>query len=261
MDINKLKISHLVWRINFRSMIYGGKGTVELSSKDYFLKCPIGVWLDEVKVKYFVNSENGRKLIREYEALNQKVESAFNLFIKGRFEEAKVVADDYIQASNRFLEFLDSLSTSDLTNFDVTLRPLQTEKIYWGPAYETSLLLIDSQHRQLVNIVNKLCDLVNESPNVHIEANLFEDLESYMVIHFSTEESMMEEIGYVGTEIQKENHRLFIKSIYNFKQRFNEKKAPLTDLIGFLVNWLNRHILEEDKQFCKAYLEKSKIFN
>ena len=60
----------------------------------------------------------------------------------------------------------------------------------WDTNFETGLELIDDQHRELVNILNRLAaNLANLSGEVVLN-EIFDELSAYADYHFATEEKV-----------------------------------------------------------------------
>ncbi len=69
-------------------------------------------------------------------------------------------------------------------------------RILWGPAYELGILVIDQQHKRIVDYINELDRLVGQPGAQLGVVRVLYDLVDYTESHFSFEEALMERAGY-----------------------------------------------------------------
>ena len=139
------------------------------------------------------------------------------------------------------------------------------QEIKWENKFNTGYKRVDDQHKELVNILNKLNLLVmNKDISKEDVAeelnNIIKDMVDYVAYHFSTEEAIMKAIDYSGFKSHVVKHRNFtnkvLEEVNNYK---NGKQIDIKGLIVFLRDWLFNHIVVEDKVFInevKSTLEK-----
>ena len=139
------------------------------------------------------------------------------------------------------------------------------QEIKWENRFNTGYKRVDDQHRELVNILNKLNLLViNKDISKEDVAeelnNIIKDMVDYVAYHFSTEEAIMKAIDYSGFKSHVVKHRNFtnkvLEEVNNYK---NGKQIDIKGLIVFLRDWLFNHIVVEDKVFInevKSTLER-----
>lgn len=78
---------------------------------------------------------------------------------------------------------------------------------------------IDQQHRELVNIFDRLNDAVkNHEPRKDIY-RIIDDAISYTELHFATEERLMVKSGYPEIEDHKNKHKELIKDARRLKDK------------------------------------------
>lgn len=128
----------------------------------------------------------------------------------------------------------------------------------WNENFEIGIPHIDDQHKQLVNLLNKLAaHLANHSDDLVLES-VFSELASYAHYHFETEEKIWE--AYLSnddwTELHEESHGNFLESVLEIKANKDNKPFDdiVYDLVSFLSQWLAYHILEADKRCAIAAL-------
>ena len=82
-------------------------------------------------------------------------------------------------------------------------------RILWGPAYELGILVIDQQHKRIVDYINEL-DRLADQPDAQLGvARVLYDLVDYTESHFSFEEALMERAGYGELDDHHHKHRQF----------------------------------------------------
>jgi len=92
---------------------------------------------------------------------------------------------------------------------------LNTQKIPWDKRYQLGIEMIDTQHKKLFDLVNRLYDL-EDSKNVKEELRvILYEFNMYMQIHFEDEEEYMASIDYPDLQEHKKLHKDIIDSVNN----------------------------------------------
>ena len=139
------------------------------------------------------------------------------------------------------------------------------QDIKWENKFNTGYKRVDDQHKELVNILNKLNLLVMNKDiskeDVAEELNgIIKDMIDYVVYHFSTEEAIMKAIDYSGFKAHVVKHRNFTNKVLEEVNNYKDgKPIDIKELIMFLRDWLFNHIVVEDKVFInevKSTLER-----
>jgi len=72
----------------------------------------------------------------------------------------------------------------------------------------------------------------------------------YTQTHFATEEKFMESRGYPDYAQHKCEHDRLTATVVDFQRKFQRNEVALTvDIMGFLKDWLVKHILGCDKKY------------
>ena len=163
------------------------------------------------------------------------------------------------------------------------------QEIKWENRFNTGYKRVDDQHKELVNILNKLYILVmNKDISKEDVAeelnNIIKDTVDYVAYHFSTEEAIMKAVDYSRFKPHVSKHRNFTNKVleevnnykngkeidikaFNFTNKVleevnnykNGKEIDIKAFTLFLRDWLFDHILIEDKIFInevKSTLER-----
>jgi two-component system, NtrC family, sensor kinase len=124
----------------------------------------------------------------------------------------------------------------------------------WSPMYETGIELVDSQHQQLVAILNRLGEvLMSGRVDAASVDEAFLRLASYVREHFADEERLMSEAGIdpAYVEDHRLQHRQFMAQVAAMWQRRAEEGHSPEALYDFLSAWLTYHILDVDQDMAR----------
>ncbi len=131
------------------------------------------------------------------------------------------------------------------------------ELIKWNNELETKIEEIDSQHKKLIQIINKLYTAMLEKKAKNILKDIIGELIDYTKYHFSTEENYMEKYNYPGYLNHKSQHGFFVRKVNEFQEKFKSGSATLSiEILNFLKDWLVNHIKVVDKELGKFLIEK-----
>jgi hemerythrin len=117
----------------------------------------------------------------------------------------------------------------------------------WGPAFEVGQEEIDTQHQELLK---RSLDLIHSFKKGGHKATFRETLaflDEYAVLHFKTEEGLMEGCRYAFLEPHKEQHRRFVALLAKLERQAADPGVNAVFLAFqvqvFLTDWLLNHIL------------------
>ena len=106
--------------------------------------------------------------------------------------------------------------------------------------------LIDSQHRELIDRINKLLDSCEDSDAKLAAIKTLDYLSDYTVFHFCAEEELQKEIEYPGYEAHKEQHENFKKTISELDEMLQEEEGPSPAFVKKVeenvIKWFYTHI-------------------
>jgi len=129
--------------------------------------------------------------------------------------------------------------------------------MHWSEKMSVGVPELDADHKELIRIINQLAvDTCDHSRLGALRQSLFALLR-YAEFHFAREEKVMTACGFPGIEEHKREHRGFVARIRALNHKFDadpEDSAEIVngDLLRFLQDWLNHHILIEDKAYRAA---------
>jgi len=128
--------------------------------------------------------------------------------------------------------------------------------VKWENRYSVGVDIIDEQHKTLLNLINRLHSSMLEGLGKTKVFVTLQELASYSMVHFKTEEKMMEEVTYFDIENHKKEHESFKYDIASFiiKQQAGEPFIA-QEVLTFLHEWVIDHITEIDSKY-KPYVSK-----
>ena len=128
----------------------------------------------------------------------------------------------------------------------------------WNNSYKVGVDIIDEQHQVLVNYLNELFEAMKVGKGFDVMEKILNGLVDYTVMHFGTEEELMDETGYPSIKDHLHAHRSLVKNVRQFQDDFKSRKKTLSmDVLNFLKDWLKNHILITDKKLGK-YIKETK---
>ena len=117
---------------------------------------------------------------------------------------------------------------------------------------EVGVKEIDTQHRKLVDLANELADAVRAGKGKETLGKTLAELVRYTQTHFATEEKLMDQHKYPATTEHKQLHKDLVKTVSDFKAKFDKGDAALSEeIMNFLRDWLTKHIMNTDKALAR----------
>ncbi|ADU63729.1 MAG: bacteriohemerythrin [Pseudodesulfovibrio sp.] len=125
-------------------------------------------------------------------------------------------------------------------------------KINWNDELSVNVPAIDNQHKELIRIANVLINAVSLGRDDRVVGDVIRKLRDYTVFHFSSEETLMQDIRYPKRAEHEAEHRRLKQSVKNY-QRVLYKKESITphEVLDFLKEWLLTHILTFDRELAR----------
>ena len=123
--------------------------------------------------------------------------------------------------------------------------------VAWNNSYSVGINLIDDQHRELIKLTNKLyhsCMLSRDNSRA-VFMQTIRGAVDYIGYHFSTEEKVMERVGYPDFLVHRVEHADFVKTVLREVDDFQSgKKYVPQNFVYFLRDWVLTHIAVSDKK-------------
>ena len=128
------------------------------------------------------------------------------------------------------------------------------------PNLETGYIRIDNQHRELITALNNIIKASQQGKGKEKIFKTVDFLADYTVMHFSTEEQLMEQYNYPHYQLHRSHHDRFKETVGTLTQRLNQE-GPTEEMIQLVTttigNWLVHHIKKVDFQMATYIKSKS----
>jgi hemerythrin len=132
----------------------------------------------------------------------------------------------------------------------------------WLPDYNVNIKTIDDQHKELVNILNRLFAAVSLREGDKVIAGIMDALVKYTQTHFELEERLMRQAKYKDLESHMEEHRQLMDKLDQIcKKYLLEDKPVYFEMLSFLKRWLQGHIMGVDTKYSMALHQSGFSFN
>ncbi len=123
--------------------------------------------------------------------------------------------------------------------------------IIWNKMkHDVKVKLLNEQHRKLFDTLKELYNAMEDKSDKAALLRIINNLSLYIKEHLDAEEALLEKYNYPELEEQREQHKLFVNKIEEFKKDFENNKFMLYfDMAIFLKSWIANHIEEIDKKY------------
>ena len=125
---------------------------------------------------------------------------------------------------------------------------------HWSPNLGVGAEELDSDHKELIEILNRLHGEVESSAGHEAISRTLDDLIARTERHFRREEAIMAEEDYPEAEHHAKLHQALTEEIQEFKREFAAGMEIGPEITEFIKRWLISHIMESDKHL-GGYLE------
>ena len=126
----------------------------------------------------------------------------------------------------------------------------------WTDALSVKVREIDDQHRRLVDMVNTLHQSMIDKKGQDAQSAVIHEMVEYAATHFKLEEEYMRKFGYAKTGLHSREHQAFTKKATDLNERSAAAGFILTtEVLGFLKDWLQRHIMGVDRQYMECFAQ------
>lgn len=129
--------------------------------------------------------------------------------------------------------------------------------IIWSEAMSVGVPRLDSDHRVLIGLINHLERAIAQRFETRLViAEVLDALIAYTRFHFDREERVMAACGYPELDTHRQEHAELTAEVIALLDRFESDPTAIShrEMLGFLTDWLNHHILLQDKAY-RAFVE------
>ena len=127
----------------------------------------------------------------------------------------------------------------------------------WKDEYNFNVRFIDDQHKYFFRTMNKLRDCITSGNCRDTGTEIFFELAHYAEHFLIQEEIYFKDYQFPDYNQHKDLHNEFIERFVKFQKDFESDSEKIwSDMLGFLQEWFNNHILKYDKEAIQYLTEK-----
>ena len=124
-------------------------------------------------------------------------------------------------------------------------------KIVFDESLYTGNELIDGEHKELIERVNKLVESCEKGTEKVAAVKTLDFLMDYTEFHFADEEKIQKEVGYDKLDLHHGKHEEFKKAVGELREMLEEEEGPSNAFVEAVnknvSQWLVEHIQGWDK--------------
>ncbi len=115
---------------------------------------------------------------------------------------------------------------------------------------KTGNAIIDKEHQELIQAVNKLLEACNNRKGRSSMEETIKFLNNYVQQHFSHEEQLQTQYGYPGIVAHRLFHENYKKTLFEITSRIADSGSTISELVNLNkhIRLLITHITTEDKK-------------
>lgn len=132
------------------------------------------------------------------------------------------------------------------------------KKIHWDEGLSIGDAALDGEHRQLISLLNRLIDLIDEVPDAEQVHRILDELEQLATAHSRHEEMLSATAGEDFKEEQRREHSDFLSAIIEARNQLrpDDLGGSLIDVTESLVKLLINHIIDQDLDLAPLLAER-----
>ena len=125
--------------------------------------------------------------------------------------------------------------------------------LHWEKRYSVGIEAVDHEHRELVDLVNRLYDEARERGSKIAVLGFFGDLFKAISAHFALEERLMRERGYDQLMQHKNDHERLLDEIRDIMEDYETTDLFDEQLLAQRLDaWFSRHFETHDARLHHA---------
>jgi hemerythrin len=121
---------------------------------------------------------------------------------------------------------------------------MTTRKVFleWQDAYRVNIHHLDEQHKELVNMLNRLFVAAFERKANTVIVDILDELGAYCRMHFALEEHLLQQVGHEDLAAHKAENRKLLEQLDRLSKKHQRDDKPVYfDMLCFLKHWLTDH--------------------
>jgi hemerythrin len=174
------------------------------------------------------------------------------------------IRSDHPAAKDTVLRYLHNWMIGHIRGPDreyveyVTRKGISKDKMFvvWDRYCSVGIDEMDSQHMQILQIINRLYELEDDPENEAVFSDMLNTLINTIKTHFFAEENLMRRIKYMQQGDHKKEHDLLTGQLHTMqKQLLLGQPISNKKFAEFIRDWFLRHIQYEDSKYGGFFAE------
>jgi len=125
--------------------------------------------------------------------------------------------------------------------------------LHWEDRYSVGVAAVDHEHRELIELINRLYAEATTQGSRDAIVDFFGDLFKAISSHFALEERLMRERGYDQLTQHKNDHERLLDELRDIMEDFEaNERIDEKMLAGRLDAWFSRHFESHDARLHSA---------
>lgn len=109
---------------------------------------------------------------------------------------------------------------------------------------------MDTQHKKLIDLINKLYNVIRKNESIGIVDDVLKEMIKYGEIHLKNEEDLLKDNNYPDITNHIAQHQYYLEKLDAIMtESIREKELAAKDTYAFLREWWMTHIVAEDKKY------------
>ncbi len=128
------------------------------------------------------------------------------------------------------------------------------ESIKWDDKFSVGISIIDDEHKEFINIINKAIFVKEHNDNPEEVREVLYEMVKYSHTHFSMEEDYMLKFKFPEYQLHRNEHLNFTESTnISFDILVRSDYQIANEILGFLKQWLVNHIQGTDTKYIDCF--------
>lgn len=128
----------------------------------------------------------------------------------------------------------------------------------WDKTYSIGIAIFDDEHKKLAAIINRLEQSIVLGTDSQTLQQIADSLVEYTLMHFRHEEMYFDDWAYPDAAEHAAVHAALRQQVFDYRKQIRERDSSelAVDLAVFLRDWLQQHIMIEDRKYGAFLYEK-----
>lgn len=133
-----------------------------------------------------------------------------------------------------------------------------TLMLHWTGDCSVGIERFDLQHQKFFILVERLYNALRFRGQRAAIGELLGEFYAYSVSHMTDEEDLMQEHGYPQLDQHRTSHLEFRRRVREYMHDFDSGNTAIAvSVLQFTQEWLQKHLLEEDRLYIEFFRSKA----